>query len=373
MPLKVDPSKIHAPQTHFTTDPEDKGVGFADQAKAALVIDNLAIAAGKYAYEAEDFHDDADFDAAEHLTDEELMDESYHDITSMPELEAKRKRKTNEAKARMMMREGPVNEYLMTGLATLTDPTSWIPLFGQVTKGKTAIQTGAKIAGRAAVENVLQEAALYSLQEDRSAGEMLTAGIFGGAMGFGLGSAAHKFSLGQKIAKEDIETAFNYLQATANDGAGSLSAAHLPYFKTPSADTMAVGHKALRGVARGLNKVGLASPALELATSNSPLVRDFVHQMFDTAIMTRGEKAGHSFGSGAALDTIIRGERDRMNHAVYTSVREGWKAAKKAGAKDRKKFERDVLWALNMGDKHPDPHVEKPARFRLASAATVLM
>lgn len=364
MPFNVDPKDVAPVRSQRFIDPNVPRTGFFDQIEAAASIDNLAYAAVEYAIDSPNRLREVDdtFDVSEHLSPAEMDNDSFHYVTSQAELDHMRKKVKREQDARRMVQEGPLNEFLATAIATMTDPTSYIPFFGQAGKTGTVLRVGTRVAARAAGENIVQELALDAMQEERTLNEMLMAGVFGGALGFGVGTLGAKITANAK--SKMIKEAMDF--AETEMGGGSVGA---KVFSTlgdtsPAADTIAVGAKVLGPISRGLAKVGLAAPALEMAASRFASVRDFGHRMFDTGIMTQGEKAGRTFGD-SAMDVRVRGQRDSMNNFIHQAYRRAYQVSKKEGTlgkMDQKEFSQELSKALRRGDVHENPQIEKLAR-----------
>lgn len=365
------------------------------QAAAVLGLENVVGAGALYMNLAPGLESNpapgpnlAGYNVLDHLTDEELANASeYLDAHSPRQLEIVRMRKRNEATLRHLAAEGPVNEVLLTALAVLADPVTYIPFFGQARAAGRIGAAATRFAARGAVEVGISEGLLQGFQEDRrlteSIGAVLLGGTIAGAAGAGLAKAA--------IRKQAVEDFADTVRAAASDEHGGLPLPDQTLTRvqpnlgnvtpvqltddelTEAGSVLGIRRMAAslekagyRGLAAGVNSMRdrtarLIGPSLEVLTSPFPSLRNNFLRLVDPAVLTKGQLRG--VGHRAAVENKADKWKG-LSLLLSQKMKELHGLAKQEGfAGSMKDFVIEVGRVGNKGDRHANPRVQEAAQW----------
>lgn len=354
MPLEDDPryrGTIDTDRALQLQEPEQKRkVTLSEQMGAAFDLDNT-VASAVNALNQPTRAPEEDFDPMAHLAPgEDLISRHFATAKSVDEMEDIRKQLDRERNARRMLGEGPLNEFLASAIATVVDPTTFLPVVGAAGKLKTAERIGAVALGSAA-DVALSEGILQSTQQNRPIDETVAAIIMGGAFGAGIGGAIARHQRAYERSVED----FRAIYRGAADQLGtpvarpeSAGAAAVQRYNPE--DTILAGGKVVRGIASGLAKLkGFVAPGLELAASPFAASRQSALALVDSGLVTEGHLRG--VANAVPVDLQIRqGQNVGIKYAADVLV-DNYKAYRSAGGTlDRVAFHERVGKAMRRND-----------------------
>jgi hypothetical protein len=360
--------------TPQTMRPQAPGPGLVDQMRATWV-DNYGYAGLQLledTLENKPIYDElaqSGYDPTTFITRQET--EEYGDVLlqarSPQELEFIRSRIAEEQQARQTLADGPWNPVVVGLLGAFGDPTSYIPVAGQLTK----VAQGAKLAtrlailgGTSAVDIALGEALAQSTQYTRTGSETAMAIILGGTVSMGLGGLGVAVSRGLKDSAGEWGKAVDLMAAEvgATQEGGSIGAAISDQqFVARAEDSAPVAAGFARGVSKVFGVAQMAPPALQLAVSKVGAIRGLAHRLVDTGVMTQGELHGLSNAPGGSLDMAIR-QRNESTWKTSTFLLQSHKAARASGyTGNLAEFKREVHNVLAGGDAS-NPAVEAAAQ-----------
>lgn len=346
-----------------------------------------------------------DFSVVDHVTDEEIQrfGDRLGDIVNPEQLAQFRTQVEREDKARANLSSGPLPSFLADLIATAADPVNYVPFFGGVARGGALATRLAAGAVTAAGEVAVSEGLLQGHQETRTLEESLANVVVGGAFGFGLGAAGAAVRGLLKNAADDTlaigRDAFapatrDMVQDIAGDttfsdavprSVGAAEAAG----RSPD-DWMMVNETLTRKAGDYAAKVGVASPSLELGTSEFLTNRKLINSLVDTGLVTRGnvegrissqvwhegqafdtlnERAGltpqdlrYGANASAALDVRIKAMDGTLNR-LNNNVELAYGQARKAGfTGSKREFGEEVGRAMYSGTFSENPHIDKIAK-----------
>lgn len=371
MPLDVDPTtaKLARPESlQLRPGLRDDSSSLVEQLGAAFSLDNTVVSTYNY-LSRERPPAEPDFDPMAHLEPgEEPVAGRFVNATSLAEMAQIREKTEQERELRRKLGNGPIPEFLASALAILADPTTYIPIAGQVGKGATVAGKAARLAGGTAVEVAASEAILQATQYERPIEETVAAIMMGGAFGAGIGGVVGARQAAKTKAYKAAVEDFTALARGAAEESGqpfaaqSAGAAAVGPRVRPE-DTKLVSSAGVAEAVAKLDKIGLASPAIVLATSENAASREFVHTLVDTGMVTKGQVKGLTMSEEGPVDLLIRRHQNTSNMAIGGILKEGLDAHKlSGGVLSRAQFSEEVGRALRRGDNSSDPAVKEAAR-----------
>lgn len=315
---------------------------------------------------------DPSYDPGRFLTPEEIDEygPTLVSARSPQELEFFRSRIAAENEARRTLMNGPWNPLVVGLLGAFGDPTSYLPIAGQLTKLAQGAKIGTRIAmvgGTAAADIALGEALAQETQYTRTASDTAMAIILGGTVSAGLGGLGIALSRGLRDSSREWGAAVDRMAAAVEAPAptlegGSIGAASRDRdFLAQAADSEPVAAGFSRGVSRVFGVVQMAPPSLQLAVSKIPGIRGLAHRLVDTGVMTKGELLGLANTPGGSLDMAIRSRTEGV-WKTSTFLIQSYKGAKGKGyGGNLADFKREVHDALS-GAAASSPEVERVAQ-----------
>lgn len=387
MPLNVPLEEIAGDATGAQLSPArlPDDVSLGQQLGGALDVDNLAWNVGRRLNErgatdapADDFNPLANLQPGE-----ELYASRFSDARSPDEMRVIRERIEREENARKYLAKGPLNEFVATAVAVLLDPTSYVPLAGQVRGGARLLPKLARGGAAAAIEVGASEAALQSLQETRTTTESMASILLGGAFGMGLAGAGAVFSRAENavyeravkdfmaVAEQDFPIEAPALTAARGDG-GSVGAASA----RPAPELTELADRGLVApVIEGLRRVALAAPGVELMISKIPAAREAALNLVESGLVTRGQMAG-VFTGDAPVDSLITRNTGTVIYSLGQALTGAYRQyveeagvgfmgrvfPGRAGVMSRDAFYGEVGKAMRREDTHPNPLVQEAAK-----------
>lgn len=369
MPFEDDPNfrGVISPQRALNLrDPADyeaKPPSLTEQLGAAFDLDNTVVSVANALNRPRRAPED-DFDPLAHLQPgEELIAARFAEAKSPEEMEDIRKQLDRERDARRVLGDGPLPSIVATALATVLDPTSYLPVFGAAGKASTAARIG-KMALGAAGDVAVSEAILQSTQRSRPIEESIAAILMGGAFGLGIGGAVARHQRVYERAVEDFAAV--YRGAAEETGTvfppmpESAGAAALP--RLAPEDTTLAGGAVVRALTEGMAKMkGFVAPSVELSASPLAASREAVAHLVDTGLVTEGHVRGLAGPAPVELD--IRMGQNVNVVKIANAARAGFRAYRKAGGTlSRAEFHEAIGRAMRRGDESPIPEIAKAAR-----------
>ncbi len=358
----AQPGKLQARPITPTND-----VTLAQQLGAAFSLDNSVVSTYNYATRERAAPEEG-FDPLANLQPgEEPVAGRFIDARSMAEMSQIRQRIENERELRRRLGDGPVYELLASTLALLSDPLTYLPVFGQAAGGARigarAVGLGVSTAGQVAA----QETILQATQEERPLEDSVAAVLLGGAFGAGIGGAfgvraASREKL-YKAAVEDFQALARGAQAESGRPVPQSLGAAAPAPRLAPEDTLLVSSGGVAEVAAKLDKVGLAAPSVVLATSENAAAREAVHALVDTGMVTKGQVRGLAMSEEGPVDLLVRRHQNTGNMAVGGILKEGFDLHRAdGGPMSRAQFSEEVGRALRRGDTSDFPSVAAAAQ-----------
>jgi hypothetical protein len=223
MPFEVDiPLK---PFENQAKPPEERPGAF-DQAIAALdqyhSVYNAASSRPLPTYTDGTDRLNVNYDVWDRLTEEER---GYANVfvgaKSDADVDFIRKRIDTERKNKAILRDGPLNETLLAVTSGFLDPSTYLPVFGPLTK----VRQGALALGASAVASAgLTEAALQSRQYERSAAESWASMLIAAGAGSALGAAVGAWAKPMVMPKDLVTDVGGLIRSTGLAGREPLRA-----------------------------------------------------------------------------------------------------------------------------------------------------
>lgn len=370
MPSLYDPNlKLHQPAG--LPDAPEEGPSFGDRLGGAFMARTFGGSAFRRIQDEEtlaaQFPDaDPEFNVTDHLTLDEMEDAEFYVRAKSPEaLAYLRESRDRMRRSEELASAGGTASNLMFALtANFLDPTN--VLFGTVglgAKGATAaarVGWGAADAGLAAAPVMGFQATFdpdFSYQDAALA--TFAAGGFGSAfkiIGETLGSDAAK-SFARTIG-EEVASSMNDKRIVLPQL--DLSAAAL----RPEVGATAEALQQV-GSFRPLGSWSAVAPVAEqVGRSAIPFAARAAHAMYDLGTVTKGMVEGYR-PAAPAIHTELLAE-NAMRIKTHEAFDLAYQAARKDGGlpdgMTKKDFGREVARAMNMGDVHPNPSVQKLAQ-----------
>ena len=358
MPTNFTPEQAARALPGLTlTPPGPTPVTLGEQIRSALVLENVPVSALNALSQPSPPPVEG-FDVEANLAPgEDLILEEFAGVRSLDEMQAVRRRLSNEQEARRLLGTGPLPEFLAVTFAILTDPTTYIPLGGALLRsgrfGKRLVAGAAAGVGAVGVA----ELSLQATQRTRTPEQTAAAILMGGAFGLGLGALGAK--LGARQAKLD-----KFYAAAVKDTKTIMRA------DFPESTAGAASYRALRPedtkLARGgqifakLLPRGLIAPGLELLGSRFPKAREMALRLTDPGLVTEGMVRGLSPGAG--IETRIKVSNAIIRDVVTIDRAMFREHQKNGGRLKRTEFQNEVGKAMRRGDDSSVPEAAKAAR-----------
>lgn len=258
------------------------------------------------------------------------------------------------------------------GAAGVLSPTSLVPggTFVKGAKGGIAIvKAGAAVGGANAVSAIIQEGALQSIEQTRTAAESATAigsSLFlGGLLGAGGQAVLSKGEWQRAVAALDHD-----LQAPPRVGGVTPEAvleaanSNAPLRSAGAAANLpaSVEDNAIAGRAAQMTAAATAqmNPLLRILHSPSAVAREVGTDLFENPLYLKKNFEG--VASAPAVETLMKEYNGGLAKAVQ-ATNEGYLEYRKAGGGlGRDEFREAVGKAMRRGDTDPDPVIARTAQ-----------
>lgn len=327
-----------------------------DQLKAAVRLENVTAAVGEEIFNTKRwFNAEPGFNPADHLALGEELDLPYlRGARSLAEFNAQRDELATERALRQQLGDGPLPALLAGTLAVLSDPLTYLPIFGW---GKGAASVGKLMVGvglRGGAEVAASELALQAVQRTRTAEESAVSIMLGGAFGAGLGGIAGAAAgRAHRAAVQEFTALARAGEFEGNTAAGAM---HVETYRPQ--DTVMAG---TLGAAQALKAMKLVSPGVELAMSANPASRVIGAQLVDTGIVWKGSFEGVAPPRPVEVAIAMHDNALVKSGAVLRALHAEHRKTRGDTAMSWSNWKEVVTRAMRRGDAYPEPTVAKAA------------
>ena len=327
-----------------------------EQVTAAIRLENVTAAVGEEIFNTKRwFNAEPGFNPADHLAPGEELDLPYlSGARSLAEFNAQRDELATERMLRQQLGDGPLPALLAGTLAVLSDPITYLPIFGW---GKGAVSVGKLMVGvglRGGAEVAASELALQAVQKTRTAEESAVSIMLGGAFGAGLGGIAGAAAGRSHRAAVQEFTAL--ARAGEFEGNASAGAMAVPTYRPE--DTVMAGSL---GIAKALKAMKLVSPGVELAMSANPASRVIGAQLVDVGTVWKGAFEGVAAPRPVEIAIASHDGPIVKSGAVMRSLHAEHRAARGDQAMSWSNWKEVVTRVMRRGDFYPEASVQKAA------------